>query len=77
MIVIAGFSVVGLTEVGGEAVGGSEVVVGRGTLTGMYSDRSSQGEEVRSVISSLLMVGITMVRLSSNTMVSLITPTLP
>lgn len=76
MVVLAGFSVVGGMVVGGEVVAGSEVAVGTGMLTGMYSDRSSQGEEERSVISSLLMVGITMVRPSSSTMVSLTTPTL-
>ncbi|TNN64819.1 hypothetical protein EYF80_025014 [Liparis tanakae] len=75
MAVIAAVSVVGVMVVGGEAVAGSQVVVRTGMVTGMYSDRSSQGEEARSVISSLLIVGITMVWPSSSTMVSLTTPT--
>lgn len=78
MVVVAmtGFSVVRVMVVGGEMVTGSAAVVGTGMLTGMYSDRSIQGEEAKSVISSLLMVGITMLWPSSSTMVSLITPTL-
>lgn len=60
---------------GGLCVAGDDDV-GTGTLTGMSSDWSSQGEEALSVMSSLLMVGITMVRPSSRTMLSLTTPTL-
>lgn len=58
----------------GAMVPGSEADVATGMPTGMYSDRSSQGEEARSVKSSLLMVGMTIVRPSSSTMVPLITP---
>lgn len=50
--------------------------VGTGLSTRMNSDWSSQGGEAASVKSSLLMVGITTVRPSSRTVVSLITPTL-
>lgn len=75
MVKMADVSVGRVMVVEGGAKAGSEVVVGTGKLTGMYSDRSSQGEEARSVISSLLMVGIIIVSPSSSTMVSL-TPSL-
>lgn len=74
-----GLRVDGLTvrvAVVGATVVWSDSDVGTGLLTRMNSEWSSQGEEATSIISSLLMVGITMVRPSCRTMVSLIMATL-
>lgn len=62
-------------SVAGVKVVWSDREVGTGMLTGMNSDWSNQGEEATPGMSSLVMVGI-MARPSSNTMLSLTTPTL-